>query len=114
MNRDQTYLLDILQAARRVRDVCANLDEAGFAHSEVHQLAALYLLAVIGEASRRLSQPTRASLADVPWRDMIAMRNIVIHEYDRVTMARVWEVINRHVPALIARLEPLVPPERPD
>lgn len=97
---------------QKLRELCADLDETGFARSELHQLAALYLFAVIGEASRRLSEPTRVSLADVPWRKMIGMRNIVVHQYDRVTIARVWEAIDDHIPALIARLEPLVPPEQ--
>ena len=73
----------------------------------------LYFLTVIGEVSRRLTDATRTSLPDVPWRHIIGMRNFVVHEYDRVVLARIWETVVRDIPELIARLESLVPPDLP-
>jgi uncharacterized protein with HEPN domain len=53
------------------------------------------------------------------WRDearlleMLLMRNRLLHEYFRVASDRVWEVVKKDMPALIALIEPLVPPEDP-
>ena len=44
-------------------------------------------LLIIGEAARRVSEETRRQMPDLPWSGMIAMRNLLIHEYDDVDVA---------------------------
>lgn len=68
-------------------------------------------LEIIGEASRRLSESTRTTLSQIPWRRMIGMRNIIIHEYDEVDLEVVWDTIQNYLPPLIEELEKIVPPE---
>jgi len=68
-------------------------------------------LEIIGEAARRVSQETRDAHAEIPWEQMIGMRNRLIHEYFRVNLATVWETVQNDLPSLIALVEPLVPPE---
>lgn len=47
---------------------------------------------------------------EVPWKQIVGLRNRLIHDYTNVDLARVWEVVTEHVPVLIAHIEPLVPP----
>ena len=68
-------------------------------------------LEIIGEASRRLSDSTRTTLSQIPWRRTIGMRNIIIHEYDEVDLEVVWDTIQNYLPPLIVELEKVVPPE---
>ncbi len=42
------------------------------------------------------------------------MRNRLIHGYDEVSLTIVWDVVQHDIPALIARLESLVPPDEPE
>jgi uncharacterized protein with HEPN domain len=42
---------------------------------------------------------------------MAGMRSKLIHDYDRIDLVEVWKVIQNDIPALIAQLEPLVPPD---
>ena len=42
---------------------------------------------------------------------MVSMRNIMIHEYDDVDLAIVWDTVENDLPRLIALLEPVIPPE---
>lgn len=65
---------------------------------------------IIGEAARRVSENTRDNLPAVPWRQMIGLRNILIHEYGEVNLEQLWDTIHRDLPDLISRIEPLVPP----
>jgi len=65
---------------------------------------------IIGEATRRLSEDFRFAHADSPWRDIVAMRNVVVHAYDRVDLDELWRVANREVTALADSLEALLPP----
>jgi uncharacterized protein with HEPN domain len=45
----------------------------------------------------------------LPWRQMVGLRNMLAHEYGEVQHERVWQIATQHVPALIAGLRPLVP-----
>lgn len=68
-------------------------------------------LEIIGEAARRLSKETRLQLSEISWGQIIGMRNHLIHIYDDVDLAIVWDTIQNDCPPLIARLERVVPPE---
>jgi uncharacterized protein with HEPN domain len=50
-------------------------------------------------------------MPQIPWRRMIGMRNRIIHEYDRVDLAVVWDVVQNELPSLIVELETIVPPK---
>jgi len=83
----------------------------GFQQSELHQNAVMRPLEIIGEAARLVSQQTRQAHPEIPWEQMIGMRNRLIHEYFRVNLKTVWETVQNDLPRLIALIEPLVPPE---
>jgi uncharacterized protein with HEPN domain len=63
------------------------------------------------ESARRVSQQFRQEHPQIPWSEMIGMRNRMIHDYDDVDLDIVWETAQRAVPQLLAMIEPLAPPE---
>jgi uncharacterized protein with HEPN domain len=67
-------------------------------------------LGIIGEAARKVSQETRNAHPEIPWSEIIGMRNRLIHEYSRINLQRVWDTIQNDIPRLITLIEPLVPP----
>ena len=111
MWRDPKYLLDMLLAARDAQDVVAGLSFEAFEHNRTAQLAAAHALQIIGEAANRVSSQTRDLHPEIPWRQMIGMRNRLVHDYGHIDRAIVWSTLQTHLPALIVALEPLVPPE---
>lgn len=74
--------------------------------------AAVRAVEIIGEAATRVSQETRQDYPQLPWRQMISMRNRLIHGYDDLDLEVVWDTIRNDIPPLIALLEPLVPTEK--
>jgi uncharacterized protein with HEPN domain len=100
-------------AARNAREFASDVAQSQFYTSRLHQSAAIGALEVIGEAEARLSDETRRAHPDISWADMTGMRNRLIHGYFEVDPARVWDTIQDDLPALIARIEPLVRPEEP-
>jgi uncharacterized protein with HEPN domain len=113
MERDDAYLLDMLIAARRARSFCAGVTWEEFEQSDLHQYAVFKAIEVLGEAARLVSDATRAAHPEVPWEQIAGMRNRLIHEYFRIDLPTVWQTVRDDIRALIAQLEPLVPPEQP-
>jgi uncharacterized protein with HEPN domain len=110
MWRDEALLLDILLAARDALEFSRDLTRESFASSKLHQHAIVRVLGIVGEAAGKVSREFRDAHPEVPWKQIVGLRNRLIHDYTNVDLARVWEVVTEHVPELIARIEPLVPP----
>ena len=106
---DDALFLDMLVHAQRVASKVSGVSRADFDANDDLQLALVYLIQVIGEAANRLTQEQRESHPDVPWRDIIGMRHVVVHDYFRIDLDVVWDTANHGVPDLIAALERILP-----
>jgi len=109
MPRDDTTLLDIARAARRVLEFKQGLDKTAFLNDPKTQSAVLHQLLILGESVKRLSDEFRDQHPAIPWRLMAGMRDKLIHEYDDVDLDEVWNVAEKDVPHLVQWLEPLLP-----
>lgn len=111
MWRDDALLLDILIAAGDAREFVRVLDWQGFAASKLHQSAVIRSLEVIGEAASKVSPEFQKRHPEIPWSEIVGMRNRLIHAYNEVRLDIVWEVVQNRLPPLIMLLQPLIPPE---
>jgi len=111
--RDPAYLWDMLEAARSVVDYIGNLtlDEflATGREGAITRLAVERQLEILGEACRRVSVQFREAHPALPWREMVGLRNVISHEYDKVNYDLIYRIVRDRIPALIVMLEPLVP-----
>jgi uncharacterized protein with HEPN domain len=105
MPRDDTYLEDILHAARAIRRFLAGVSKEQFLANEEKYEAVNRKFEIIGEAARRLSQEAKQQFPEVPWDLATTMRNLLIHDYDDVDLNVVWETAQKDLPPLIARIE---------
>ena len=71
-------------------------------------LALLQLLLILGEAASRVSSSCRESHPDIPWGQVIALRNRLIHGYDTIDFDILWKIITSDLPPLIAALKTAV------
>ncbi len=110
MWRDDAYLLDMLLASRKALEFTRGMSKEQFFANEVVQQAVMRLIQVIGEAARQVSSAFKEAHPDIPWNDIVGMRHRLVHEYFRINVAEVWLVVERDLPDLIPRLEPLVEP----
>jgi len=69
---------------------------------------------IIGEAARRISEDLKQEHPEIPWRKIIAQRNVLIHEYDDIDYKEIWEVATFHLHKLIDQIKPLIPPLPPE
>jgi len=72
---------------------------------EYVQLALVHLVQIIGEAAARLSDNVTSRNPDIPWRQIIAMRNLVVHGYFDVDAGILWTVASVDVPTLVAQIK---------
>ena len=111
MWRDDAYLLDMLLAARKIRDFTEGVTWEKFQDDELTQNGIMHLIQIIGEAARKVSPDYQQQHPEIPWDRIIGMRNRLVHEYFRIIPERVWDVVEKNIPALIRLIEPLVPPD---
>jgi uncharacterized protein with HEPN domain len=104
-SRDQQSIEDMLRAARKILEYAVGTSRETLPAVPMRLDAVLYEIVVFGEAARRLSQELRERHSDVPWRDIIGMRNVVTHGYDQVDDEELWQVIDHDLPGLISKLE---------
>jgi uncharacterized protein with HEPN domain len=108
MSKDKASLLDIVNAAKRSLKFAEGLDKSALTTNEEKQSAILYQVIVIGEATKRLSSEFRTQHPEIPWKDIAGMRDILAHQYDRLNINTLWDVITNDIPELLAMLEPLL------
>ena len=111
MRRDDAYLLDMLLAAREAREFAASLTFPEFERNRMAQLAILKAVEVVGEAASQVSAEGKETHPEIPWPEIIGMRNRLVHGYFNVSLERVWETVRQDIPRLVSQLESLVPPE---
>jgi uncharacterized protein with HEPN domain len=109
MPTDVSYFLDMLLAARKIKTFAVDLTEERFHKSELHQSAIIRELQVIGEAARLVSDEAKSIHSEINWEQIKGMRNRLIHEYFRIDLSIVWDVITNDIDTLISQLEPLIP-----
>lgn len=106
--RDASYVADMLLYARRVVSHMDGVDRARLAADPLVQDAVVRALSVIGEAAAHVGTDYRDAHPTIPWRGIVGMRNVLVHDYTDINLDAVWAAAAEEVPALIPALEALV------
>jgi uncharacterized protein with HEPN domain len=104
---DSTYLGDMLRAAELATKFLHGISQADFEKDLMRQSAIARQLEIVGEAANHVSKEFQAAHSEIPWQDMIGMRNILIHLYHEMDLKIVWKTVHEALPALIAQLKNL-------
>ncbi len=78
------------------------------AKDRVLNLALTRLLEVVGEAATRVSDEEREKYANLPWAQIIGLRNRLIHGYDQVDLDILWEIVSEDLPPFVQKLEKII------
>jgi len=112
--QDAAYLWDMLEAATAVRRISAGVSLARYETNEMLRMAVERGLEIIGEAAGHVSGEFRAAHPEIPWRRIVAQRNVLAHAYGSILNQRIWQVVTDDLPELIRLLEPLMPSPPPE
>jgi uncharacterized protein with HEPN domain len=99
MRSDPDRVSDILEAIAKIKARITDSVDV-FQQDEMLQVWVIHHLQVIGEAARGLSQSIRDRHPEVPWPEIVALRNILVHEYFGLNMHQVWTMTQKDLPEL--------------
>ncbi|HIJ62288.1 MAG TPA: DUF86 domain-containing protein [Rhodospirillaceae bacterium] len=98
------YLDDMVGCAEKVVTYTDGLDQVRFVESGLNYDATLRNLELIGEAARHIPDAVREVCPDIPWRQLVATRNRLIHGYLGIDNDVLWSFVQDDIPVLLARL----------
>lgn len=108
--RDAAYVWDMLDAAKTAVELAEGLEYHHYSQDRKLQLAIERLVEIMGEAARNVSNSFREIHPEIPWRKIIGQRNVLAHDYGDIKHEKMWLLVEKYIPDLISKLEPLLPP----
>ena len=104
---DRERLQDILEAIAKI-EIYAKRGRQAFEREELIQVWMAYHLQIIGEAISSMSENLQNNYPQIPWSEIIAMRNILVHEYFGIDLEEVWSTVQQDLPELKRQIEAIV------
>lgn len=101
LNNDRTRLNHIIDSASEAMGYVYGIDRASFDGNRLLQHGIVRCVEIVGEASARLSKQTRDANPQVPWVDIIGMRNRIVHAYFDIDIELVWKTVTEDLPELL-------------
>lgn len=100
MKEHKIYFVHILEAITKIDKYTKHVSFEKFIKNDEKKDAVVRNLEIIGEAAAKIPHRIRKKYPKTAWRDIIDMRNRLIHEYFGVDFGIVWDVINNELPLL--------------
>jgi uncharacterized protein with HEPN domain len=98
--RHVDILEDIIDAIDKAQYFIKGLEQHQFTEDEKTQFARIRALEIIGEAANKFPKSFHKNHPNIPWQEIIGMRNKLIHDYMGVNAQVVWKTILEDLPEL--------------
>ncbi len=108
MKSDRIRLQHMLDAAKEAMDFAKAHGRSDLNTNRMLTLALVKSIEIVGEAASKLGPELRAQYPDIPWQDIVGMRNRLIHAYFDVDLDRVWDTVTDDLPPLTAALDAIL------
>ena len=105
---DAIRLRHMLNAAREARSFTQNKTRASLDKNRQLELALVKSIEILGEAATRVTDECRKDLSQIPWANIIGMRNRLIHAYFAINRDILWKTVTDDLPPLITELEKIL------
>jgi uncharacterized protein with HEPN domain len=107
MRDDSERLQDVLAAIENIEKYTVQGFDAYFG-DELIQVWIVHHIQIIGEAAARLSPEIRNQYPDIPWPDIVAMRNVLVHQYFGVDLQEIWDTVTTDLPMLKKEIQTIL------
>lgn len=103
-NKDSVRAQHIIDSCSAIQKFIENRQRAELDSNRMLVSAITRELEIIGEAANALSEEYKLQYAQIPWGDIIGMRNRLIHAYFNINLDVVWKTVTRDIPSLLNAL----------
>jgi uncharacterized protein with HEPN domain len=104
--RDPEFTLrQMLDYAREAIILSKGKSSQELVDERVLSLAIVRLMEIVGEAASRIPHEERSRHPEIPWLQIVGLRNRLIHGYDAIDYEILWQILNHDMPELILSLE---------
>lgn len=108
-NEDLIRLRHMLEASRDAVSFVSGREKGSLLTDKMLRLSLVRCIEIIGEAASRISLECQSEFPQVPWKNIINMRNRLIHAYYDINLDTVWNTITEDLPPLIAEIKKIIP-----
>jgi len=105
---DLTFIGDVLDAIKRIEGYLRGVDKDAFEENRMMQDAVMHQIEIIGEASNRISDEFQDKYPELPWMQMRAIRNKIVHDYREVNLSVIWDTAKNDLPSLKKQIKKLL------
>ncbi len=102
---DATSFGHIRDYAREAVEFAGSRSRGDLDTDRMLELSLTRLIEIVGEAANRVSEETRARYPEIPWPQIVGMRNRIIHAYEHVDLNILWDTVTLELPSLIEQVE---------
>ena len=103
--KDKGYIWDIVAACEDILQFIDTKTLTTFEEDKMCRFAVERQLLVIGEASKKLSDRFKMEYSDIPWQQIVGLRNILAHDYGDILTERIWLVAVDEISILYNKLK---------
>jgi len=106
------FLEDMLEAVERIEEYTKGYSFEDFINDRKTIDAVVRNLEILGEAARNIPDEIRKEYHEIPWKRIVGLRNVVVHQYFGVDLKVIWVIISSQLPQLKDKLVEVLKSER--
>jgi uncharacterized protein with HEPN domain len=100
INRDQAQLECMSDEVEFILKTTVGVSKDEFLKNDLLQHGICMSIITIGECANHLSDEFTEKYVEVPWIQIVGIRNVVAHGYRALNMEQIWEAVVTDVPQL--------------
>ena len=104
-DKDISLLIDMYIHSKNIVEFVKNVNFYEFERNNMLRAATERNLEIIGIAAKKISSETQILFSQIPWKDIIGLRNILAHDYGEIKIEKVWITAQKYIPELIHELK---------
>jgi len=102
---DLSFFIDIIDCIVDIHEFTDKIHFHDFEKDKMRKLAVERQLEVIGQAANKISKETQKTLTNIPWKNIIGLRNRLAHDYGEILAERIWIISQNSIKDLLRELE---------
>jgi uncharacterized protein with HEPN domain len=107
-HEDRIRVQHMIDATDEALSFAQGIDEKDFYKNRMLILSVIKDVEIIGEAASKMSEETKLKYPEIPWKDIVGMRNRLIHGYFDIDIKLVWNTVHKNLPQLVSNLKSLL------